>query len=101
MEFSTSGCGTWTNDLAPVLTPGQPFGDGTYFVGSEVAPGRYQASDPASCHWIRLTAFGGFSRSGGALQVRYGPGGGPGIADIAATDAGFYSRNCGTWTRIP
>ena len=100
-EFSTSGCGTWTNDLAPVVTPGQPFGDGTYFVGSEVAPGRYQASDPASCHWIRLTAFGEFSRSGGAMQVRYGRGGGPGIADIAATDAGFYSRTCGTWTRVP
>ena len=100
-EFSTSGCGTWTNDLAPVVLPGQPFGDGTYFVGSEIGPGRYRASDPASCHWIRLTSFGGFSRAGGAMQVRYGPGGGPGIVDIAASDAGFYSRNCGTWAPVP
>ena len=100
-EFSTSGCGTWTNDLSPIVTPGQPFGDGTYFVGSEIGPGSDRASDPASCHWIRLTSFGGFSRAGGAMQVRYGPAGGPGIVDIAASDEGFYSRNCGTWAPVP
>ena len=57
--FTSHGCGTWSPDLTPVVTPGQPFGDGTYLVGAEIAPGRYHASDPTgSCHWTRLGSFG-------------------------------------------
>ena len=45
--FTSRGCGTWSPDLTPIVMPGQPFGDGTYLVGADVAPGRYHASDPA------------------------------------------------------
>ena len=38
----------------------QPFGDGAYLVGTEIAPGRYRATSfTGSCHWKRLSKFGG------------------------------------------
>ncbi len=94
--FYSEGCGTWTNDLTPIVTPGQPFPDGTYTVGDEIAPGRYRAREPsAECYWARLGDFSGeYGESSGFFR-RSGP---TSIADIAPGDAGFYSRGCGTWS---
>lgn len=102
--FVSTGCGTWSADLSPRISPGEPFGAGTYFVGSEIAPGRYRATEPTpECRWWRVSGFrgeyydtgdvlfpkdltdGGYARAGTA------------IAEIAATDTAFFSHGCGEW----
>ena len=89
-SFSTGGCG-WTTDLTPRVEPGQPFGDGTFLVGTEIAPGRYRASMADSCHWYRweyrFAGFGGYREAG--LRT---------IVDIAPDDIGFTSLGCGVWS---
>ena len=97
--FTSRGCGTWSPDLTPVVTPGQPFGDGTYLVGAEIAPGRYHASDPTgSCYWTRLGSFDGDRYFGYANSDDILGYGSLAIVDILETDAGFRSSGCGTWS---
>ena len=88
-SFSTGGCG-WTTDLTPRVEPGQPFGDGTFLVGTEIAPGRYRASMVDSCYWYRWYRFDGF---GGYREAGLRT-----IVDIAPDDAGFTSFGCGVWS---
>ena len=99
--FTSRGCGTWSPDLTPIVMPGQPFGDGTYLVGADVAPGRYHASDPAgSCYWTRLGSFGGDRHYGYDTSddiIGYGS---SAIVDIFETDAGFRTSGCGTWSEV-
>ena len=111
-RFTSEGCGTWSEVLAPVATLGEPFGDGTYIVGMDIAPGRYRASDPsASCFWLRLSDFRLFfwGYSGyGPRDIRSTVGDVWGttvlggdistVVDIQPGDAGFYSEGCGTWS---
>ena len=105
--FASSGCGTWTNDPAPRISPGQPFGDGAWLVGSEVAPGRYRAIDPSeSCRWLRVRGFRdpyrrGWFASGawGGASPNIAGGDVTGVADVTSLDAAFVSRGCGAWTR--
>ena len=100
--FESSGCGTWSNDLAPLITPGQPFGDGTFLVGSEIAPGRYRSTSPTdSCAWATLESFAShpYDPSFDALTIdSYGA---SLIVDIPASAAGFRSHGCGTWYDDP
>ena len=98
VAFVSAGCGTWSNDLSPVATPGQPFPDGTYIVGIDVAPGRYRPSTPESCTWRRLETLGGEHSYGhGAWYFRAGEGS---VVDIEPSDAGFRSRGCGMWSDV-
>ena len=90
--FVSAGCGTWSNDLSPVATPGQPFPDGTYIVGIDVAPGRYRPSTPESCTWRRLKPLAASTATG---MVRYYWAGQGSVADIAPEDAGFSSEPAG------
>ena len=101
--FSTSGCGTWSESTTSVSEPKRPFGDGTYLVGTEIAPGRYFANAPSEhCEWRRLDVFGG-SRGGRDLGIGAGRAwdipSGLAVVDIRASDAGFSSTGCGEWTR--
>ena len=111
-RFMSEGCGAWSEELAPAATLGEPFGDGTYIVGLDIAPGRYRASDPsASCFWLRLSDFRllywGYSRYS-LRDIRSTVGNVRGttvlgadiatVADIQPGDAGFYSEGCGTWS---
>lgn len=78
----------------PLATPGQPFGEGEFKIGYEVAPGRYQAN-PApgeSCYWERLSGFHG---TGEIIANDLGEG--PQVVEIEASDVGFSSTRCGTW----
>ena len=110
--FRSEGCGLWTNDLSPTVSPGQSFGDGTFLVGPEIAPGRYRAIAPTGqCQWQRWKRFGGWPysnyRYGGFGETVPGAGGravarsATAIADIAPSDAGFHSEGCGVWTNDP
>ena len=102
--LSSEGCGSWTDDLTPIVLPGQPFGDGSWLVGAEIAPGRYHAAAPSEeCRWFRLAHFSGRFRvdSSGRGGVYLGAGrawSGRGVVDIAAGDAGFHSEGCGIWS---
>ena len=98
--FYSVGCGTWSDDLSPVVTPGEPFPDGTYIVGVDIEPGRYRATDSTNgteeCFWLRLYDFGG---TRGAYEGLYAKSrGSDPIADIDPSDVGFTSRGCGTWS---
>lgn len=100
--FTSRGCGTWSPALVPTVTPGQPFGDGTYLVGSEIAPGRYYAGSPTeSCYWTRLSSFGGDTYFGYDLSpdiIGYGR---LTIVDIVETDVSFRTSGCGIWSDVP
>ena len=97
--FTSRGCGTWSPDLTPKVTPGQPFGDGTYLVGAEIAPGRYYASSPTtSCYWTRLGSFDGDMNFGYDLSDDILGYGRLAIVDILQTDVGFRSSGCGNWS---
>ena len=119
--FRSHGCGTWDGDPTPLITPGQPFGEGTYLVGAEIAPGRYRStSSSASCTWFRLPSFSWYTV---IRPPSSGSGGGPytgsdgktpvlgwidasgyqslaAIVDIKAADIGFTSFGCGVWSPL-
>ena len=96
-SFTSSGCGTWTNDLTPVITPGDPFGAGMFFVGPEIAPGRYRATAATqSCEWALFRyAFKPDSRSTPGI---FAEGHSLTVVDITERDTGFLSSGCGEWT---
>ena len=97
--FSSEGSGTWSTDLTPILTPGQPFGDGTYLVGSEIAPGRYRTiSSSDSCSWQITGEFGRYTEwvPFDAFEIRTA--GSSVVVDIRPGDLAFRSYGCGTWS---
>lgn len=93
--FSSQRCGSWTPASAPITSGlSAPFEDGTFIVGTDIGPGTWKADGGDLCYWERLTGFsGGFddiianSASEGAQ-----------IVTIAASDVGFSSQRCGTWS---
>src|SRR5690606_20659058 len=94
--FRSEGCGTWTNVGATYQSPlATSFRDGTYVVGGHIAPGTYRAPGGSRCYWERLSGFGG--TFGDLIANDYdthSP-----VVTITSSDQGFFSENCGTWTR--
>lgn len=91
-----------TNPPAPPVTaPPQPppapagFGNGTFAVGRDIAPGTYRAPNTSFCYWARLS---GFSGSFDEIIANDTTSGGPSMVTIKPTDVGFESSGCGTWT---
>jgi len=97
--FESDGCGTWTRDLSPITpTPTASFGDGVYFVGTDVAAGTWRSRGDFTgfCYWERMSGFGGDLSSIIANDFTdVTP-----IVTISASDAGFTSDGCGTWDYI-
>jgi len=83
---------------APPPPPGPrtTFGDGTYVVGSEVAPGTYRNSNSSSgCYWERLSGFAGTTDeiiANNFTQSRQ-------LVTVSPSDVGFSAQGCGTWTQ--
>ncbi len=96
--FESNDCGIWSTDLSPRTTsPDAAFGEGTYLVGSEVAPGLWRNSDSSDfCYWERRSGFSGelddiiTNEFSDTIQT----------VQIMSTDVGFFSNDCGTWTKI-
>ena len=107
--------GTWWGRQAPANLPGRKppvsaeeqawqeaglsFGDGLYFVGTEIEPGIYRTKGTDTslfgCSWQRLS---GFSAESDNLIVNYYDDHGmPTIVEIAKTDKGFQTKGCGQW----
>jgi hypothetical protein len=92
--FESRGCGLWTQDLSAITSSmDAPFGDGTFIVGTDIAPGTWRADAATDCYWTRLRGFSGGMGDviTNALKT--------GVVTIAATDKGFASQKCGTWTK--
>ena len=87
-----------TRTTPPTATPQRPLAaipDGTWLVGAEVSPGLYDAPGGAQCSWKRLSGFGGTPEETIAAGGRERP-----IVEIAPTDRGFATYNCGEWTLL-
>jgi hypothetical protein len=80
----------------PTPTPASGFGSGTQLVGEDIVPGTYRARGGSLCYWERLRGFGGTV----AEIIANGFGHEPAIVTIAATDVGFRSQDCGSWTLV-
>jgi hypothetical protein len=76
--------------LAPIT-----FGAGTKVVGADIPAGTYRTRiGNGGCYWERLRGFGGtFGEIIANELTDY-----PSVVMISATDAGFSSSGCATWT---
>ncbi len=95
------GKATVTKTVTTTPPPTTAFSDGTYVVGSQVAAGRYETVNAIGsgglCYWERLS---GFSGNPGEILANGIASYGRVIVDILATDAGFTSSGCGSWTKV-
>jgi len=95
--FDSNRCGTWTKDLSPITaSPTAPFTEGTYIVGTDIAPGTWRSESGSNCYWARLKGFSGELGNTIANDIT-GP---SAIVTIDAGDAGFDNTRCGTWTKV-
>lgn len=96
--FESTDCGTWSNDIR--YRPGPtsaPFGSGTWFVNQEVAPGTWRNDDSSQgCYWERKSGFSWHLADIIANEFTFNIS----TVTISGTDQGFYSWDCGTWTKI-
>jgi hypothetical protein len=70
-------------------------GDGNYIVGTDIQPGTYRTRVGSSgCYYARLKGFGGSSSDISANANTDAPA----VITISASDAGFQTSNCATWT---
>lgn len=95
--FNSSRCGVWSADLSAITaSPTAPFGMGTYQVGVDIAAGTWRSAGGTTCYWERVSGF----RGGFADIIANGNAGDTTIVTISASDKGFTSSRCGTWTKI-
>jgi len=93
--FTSENCGTWTKDLSQITQSKTSFGDGMFIVGTDITPGTYRNTGAQGCYYARLHGFGNTLDdiiANDNVDT-------PTIVTIAATDKGFQSEGCGTWTK--
>ncbi|MFA1549942.1 hypothetical protein [Actinomadura chokoriensis] len=78
--------GAWSDSIPGV---------GTYFVGIDVAPGRYRCDDGKGGWWVRFTGPGGGDPVGSWPLPP-----GPTVIEIARTDFAFETHVSTSWQRI-
>lgn len=93
--FRSANCASWTLDLTRITnTPLGAILDGTFLVGTDIAPGVWRATS-TGCSWWRLTGFTG----DGSTIIATGTSPNTTVTIIAA-DRGFRSVNCGLWQKV-
>ena len=91
-------CGTWFD--SPRHEPQTSIPAGVWLVGSQVAPGSYEASSGSGCYWERLRNFE-YQGQTGVIANSFSAGSKTQSVTIAASDVGFSTdATCGTWTRV-
>jgi hypothetical protein len=95
--FDSSNCARWTSNLKRITKSRTSFGEGSYIVNTDIAPGTYRSKSGSDCYWQRLRDFSGVVTSG---VIANGIGSAHVVVTIKASDAGFSSQRCGTWTRF-
>jgi|GEM_PF-1318906 len=93
--FESSGCGTWTQDLSQITSSKTSFGDGIFIVGTDLVAGTYRSTGASGCYYARLSGFGGDLNQ----IIANNNTDSAAIVTIAASDKGFQSSGCGTWTK--
>lgn len=77
------------------MPPPATFGQGTFLVGSDIAPGTYRTRTlPDGCYWERLSGLSGSLSDIIANDFTDGLS----VVTIEPTDVAFRSSRCGTWT---
>jgi DnaJ domain len=96
--FWSEGCGWWTQILTPPsATPTDPFGNGTWLVPREIAPGKWQNSDSSEgCSWTQLSSLSGEP----SAVIASGVTNSIATMEITGGEMAFDSWGCGTWTRV-
>lgn len=94
--FQSTGCGSWTKDLSAITTSKTSFGAGIFIVGTDMKSGTYKSSGQSGCYYARLGGFGGTL---GEIIANNNTDTSA-IVTISASDKGFESTRCGTWTRV-
>lgn len=95
-NFSLPSVATTAPTAAPPAGPRTSFGDGTYIVGTDIAPGTYRAPGGDTCYWERESSLSGSSDD--IIANNLSPG--QQTVTIAASDKGFKTQGCGTWTKL-
>jgi hypothetical protein len=75
-------------------------GDGTYMVGSDIAPGRYFTSggiDGEPCYWARLSSLDDPGDFSNVIENSFAAG--PQYIDIQPTDEVFKTQFCQPWVK--
>lgn len=79
--------------------------DGVYRVGVDIRPGVYESTGPAdpagACDWRRLWRIEGDNTNMKYIIENNYTRLGPNRVTIEPTDAGFITRNCGSWRMVP
>ncbi len=98
--FITDGCGTWVPDIGPItVSPTAPFGEGTFRVGRDVAPGTWRSSrTDDTCTLERLADFSG--EDDAVIEAETESDRSVLSVTIDEGDAGFWSEGCGTWSKV-
>lgn len=79
----------------PFAKPKTTFGNGTWRVGVQIAPGTYRTRKAKNnCYWVRLSGFSGSFDDIIANDFASGYM----VVTIAAGDVGFKSSRCAKWT---
>jgi hypothetical protein len=95
--FSSSNCGTWTNQIVPWKAPTASFSGGTWLVNGEIAAGTWTNSDSSNgCYWERLSGFSGELADIIENEFTFNPT----VVTISSSDTGFSTIDCGTWTYL-
>lgn len=93
--FESQNCGTWTQNLSQITSSKTSFEDGIYIIGTDITPGTYKNTGEQGCYYARLR---GFSGSISDIIANDNVDAAT-IITISATDKGFESNGCGTWTK--
>ncbi|MET8152732.1 hypothetical protein ACIBSW_20965 [Actinoplanes sp. NPDC049668] len=97
--FTSNDCGEWKT--APTSGPkATTFGEGTWAVDIDIAPGTYAVTVPADssgCYWERMKSLSG--GLGGIVANNNVDAGSRATVTIKSSDKGFKSSGCGTWKR--
>ena len=75
---------------------GTTFGDGTWFVGTDIASGTYLTQGGEDCYWSRLARLG----YGDNDVIAHGWEKSPAVVTIESTDVAFETTDCGLWERV-
>jgi small nuclear ribonucleoprotein (snRNP)-like protein len=94
--FQSENCGTWTSNLRRITKSQTRFGEGVYIVRTDITPGTYRSRGGGSCYWARLRAFTGDLNA----IIANGNTSAQTIVTISASDRGFQSQGCGTWSKF-
>jgi hypothetical protein len=94
--FDSSNCATWTSNLKRITKSRTQFGAGMYMLNTDIAPGTYRSKAGKDCYWQRMRDFTGTLTG----VIANGIGTAHPVVTIKASDKGFSSTNCGTWTRF-